>query len=338
MPSIKIGIVGCGGISYYHMNHLLRIPEADVVAISDINKSNMSKLRKAFPRLLRCCETFTDYKDMLSTVKLEAVEILTPHALHFEQALECLNRDLHLLIEKPMVCTVKQAKELIAEIEEKKKVVLVSYQRHYQPQFRYIKKLIESGEIGEVQFISAMQCQDWMNFTKGTWRQDPKMGGGGPLIDSASHLLDVILWVTGLQPSEVVAFTDNLGTPVDVNSSISVKFSNDAQASIGIVGNSPCWEENITIWGSKGVVFYRNGRVEHLLFGGKVRIEPVKLPEASNPDKNFVNAILGKEENQAPPTCGLKVIELTEAIWESAKSGKKTKVTCEEEKDQASSL
>ena len=326
MSKIELGIVGCGGISHYHMSHLLRIPAADVAAISDINKSNMSKLREAFPRFLRRCKTFTDYKDMLSNVKIDAAEILTPHALHFEQALECLHRDLHVLIEKPMACTVKQAEELIAEIEEKKKVVLVSYQRHYQPQFRYIKKLIESGEIGTVQFISAMQCQNWMKGTKGTWRQDPKIGGGGQLIDSASHLFDTILWVTGLQPSEVMAFSDNLGTPVDINSSISIKFSNSAQASLGIVGNSPCWEENITIWGSKGVIFYRNGRVEQLLFGGEARIQPVKLPDASNPDKNFVNAILGKEENQAPPTCGLKVIELTEAIWESSKSGKIVKV------------
>lgn len=308
------------------MNHILRIPEVDVVAISDTNETKMHKLRNAFARLLRQCEAFTDYKDMLNAVELDAVEILTPHALHFEQAMQCLRRDLHLLIEKPMVCSVKQAKDVIARTEEKNKVVLVSYQRHYQPQFLYIKKLIRSGEIGDIQFISAMQCQDWKNYTKGTWRQDPEMGCGGQLIDSASHLFDTLLWVTALQPVEVTAFSDNLGTPVDVNSSVSIRFDNGAQANIGIIGNSPCWEENITIWGSKGVVFYRNGGVEHQLFGGEEKIEPVKMPEASNPDLNFVNAILGREVNQSPPICGLKVIELTEAIWRSAKTGKKASV------------
>jgi len=326
LSRIKLGIIGCGGISHYHAGHLLNIPEVDVVAISDINEPNMSKLRNGFPRLLSRSKTFEDYKDMLNAVKLDAVEILTPHALHFEQAMQCLDRDLHILIEKPMVCTVKEAEELIAKAEEQKKVALVSYQRHYQPQFRYIKRLIESEEIGGIQFISAMQCQDWLNYTKGTWRQDPKIGGGGQLIDSASHLFDVILWTTGLQPSEVLAFTDNLGTPVDIDSSISIRFSNNAQANIGIVGNSPCWEENITMWGSKGAIFYRNGKLERLSFGEDARIEPIKLPEASNPDRNFVYTILGREENQSPPTCGLKVIELTEAIWESAKTGKKVKL------------
>jgi len=264
---------------------------------------------------------------MIESVKLDAVEILTPHMLHFEQAMECLNRGLHVLVEKPMACTVKQAEELIARAEELKRIMLVSYQRHYQPQFRYIKRSIESDELGDIQFISAMQCQNWMRITKGTWRQDPKMSGGGQLIDSASHLFDVILWTTGLQPSEVLAFTNNLGTPVDINSSISIRFNGDAQASIGVIGNSPCWEENIAIWGSEGVLFYRNGRLEYQLFGKDERIVPINLPRASNPDRNFINVILGIEENESPPTCGFKVIKLTEAVWESAKSGKKVNMS-----------
>jgi len=327
LSKIKLGIVGCGGISHYHAGHLLHIPEVDVAAISDTNELNMSKLRNGFPRLLSHCKTFTDYKDMLNTVELDAVEILTPHALHFEQAMQCLGKGLHLLIEKPMVCTVNEAEELIAKAEEEKKVALVSYQRHYQPQFRYIKELIESGKIGDIQFISATQCQDWMNFTKSTWRQDPNLSGGGQLIDSASHLFDIILWITALQPSEVTAFTNNLGTPVDIDSSISIRFNNSAQASIGIIGNSPCWEENIIISGSKGIIFYRNGRLEYQLFGADSRIEPVKLPEASNPDKNFINGILEREENESPPICGLKVIKLTEEIWESARSGEKVRLS-----------
>jgi len=323
LSKVKLGIIGCGGISQYHLSHLLLIPEAEIQAISDVDESNMKKVQGAFPRLLRRCKTFCDYEDMLNAVDLDAVEILTPHMLHFEQSAKCLDRDLHTLVEKPMVCTVEEAEKIIAKAEEKEKVVLVSYQRHYQPQFRYIKGLIQSGTIGDIQFISAMQCQDWMNFTNGTWRQDPKVSGGGQLIDSASHLFDAILWVTGLQPSEVSAFTNNLGTRVDIDSTISIRFSSDAQASIGIVGNSPCWEENITIWGSKGVIFYRNGKLEYQLFAADARIDPIKLPQASDPDKNFISTILGREENESPPSCGLNVIKLTHTIWESARTEKK---------------
>jgi predicted dehydrogenase len=322
---IKLGIIGCGGIASYHLGHLIWIPEAKVMALTDTNKANIENLQGRFSQLSNC-QVFSDYKDMMASVELDAVEILTPHTLHFQQAMDALDRGLHAIIEKPMVCTTNHAKRLIAKAQKNKRVVLVSYQRHYQPQFLHIKKVIESGELGDLQFISAMQCQDWMEPTRGTWRQDPALSGGGQLNDSASHLLDIILWTTSLEPAEVLAFSDNLGTPVDINSSLSIRFSHGAQANIAVVGHSPCWWEDINIWGSKGVIFYRNGKLEYLPRGGEAILEPVKLPPSSDPDRNFINAILGRENNECPATCGLQVIKLTEAIWESAKTGKMAKI------------
>ena len=322
---VKLGIIGCGGIASYHMDHLIRLPEAEVVALADINRSSLEKLQNMFPQL-SSCKTFTDYREMLTSVELDAVEILTPHTLHFQQAMDALDKDLHTLIEKPMVCAISHAERLIAKAEKRGKVVLISYQRRYESHFRYIKKVIEAGELGDIQFISAMQCQDWMKMTRGTWRQDPAFSGGGQLSDSASHLLDVILWTTGLAPMEVFAFSDNLGTPVDINSSLSIRFDNGAQASIAVVGNSPCWWEDITILGSKGAIFYRNGRLHYLPLDGESMLEPVKLPPSSNPDRNFINTVLGREENESPPTTGLKVIKLTEAIRKAAKKDEIVKI------------
>ncbi len=295
------------------------------MALTDTNKKNIEKLQSRFSQLSNC-QVFSDYKDMLASVELDAVEILTPHTLHFPQAMDALAMGLHTLTEKPMVCSTNHARRLIAEAEKKNRIVLVSYQRHYQPQLRYIKKIVESGELGDLQFISAMQCQNWMEPTRGTWRQDPALSGGGQLNDSASHLLDIILWTTGLKPTEVLAFSDNLGTPVDIDSSLSIRFSHGAQASIAVVGHSPCWWEDISIWGSKGVIFYRNGKLEYLPRGGEAILEPVKLPPSSDPDRNFINTILGREANESPASCGLQVIKLTEAIWKSAETGKMAKI------------
>lgn len=340
MTRVRLGLIGCGGISHSHLMRFLLIPEVEIPAVCDVNESNIKKLKDSFPTLLRRSRSLSDYVSMLNDVRLDAVAILTPHMQHFEQAIESLGKGLHVLIEKPMVCTVEQGEKLINRYEEMKKVVVVAYQRRYQPQFRFIKGLIEAGTLGDLQFISAMQCQDWFHLTMGTWRQDPKMSGGGQLIDSASHLFDMILWTTGLEPIEVSAFTNNLETSVDIDSSINIRFRNNAQASIGIIGNSPIWEENIGIWGEKGVIFYKNGRLEYLLFkegegqrqaysSGRqadTRIEPLKLPKGSDPNRNFINTILGREENESPPRDGLRVIKLTEAIWESSRKGEITKV------------
>lgn len=323
--TVKIGLIGCGGITPYHLLHLNRIPEAKVLALADIDETRISRLQAAFPELHNC-QVFDDYKDMLKSADLDAVEILTPHTLHFQQAMDALETGLHALIEKPMVCTTSHAKQLLKEAEERDRVVLVSYQRHYQPQFRYVKKVIDSGELGDIRFISALQCQEWLELTRGTWRQNPALSGGGQLNDSGSHLLDIILWTTGLTAMEVFAFINNLGTAVDINSALSIKFDNEAQASISVVGNAARWWEDITIWGSKGMIFYRNGRLTHLPLGGEAILEPIKLPPGSDPDRNFINTILAREANESQPTCGLKVIELIEAAWESAKTGKMVKI------------
>jgi len=157
--AIRIGFIGCGGIANGHMQRLEKIEDAEVVALTDPNPSMMERLQKAFPKLAGV-QKFADYKEMLEKVKLDAVGIFSPHTLHFQQAMDCLDRGLHLLMEKPMVCKVEHARKLIAKAEQKKRVVLISYQRHYMPQFRYMREIIQKGELGEVRFIAALQTQN----------------------------------------------------------------------------------------------------------------------------------------------------------------------------------
>jgi len=322
---VRIGLIGCGGIARHHVNQLSKIPEAEIVALNDPNPAMISRMQEQHPKTKKC-EVFSDYREMLEKANLDAVEIHSPHTVHFEQAMAALDKRLHVLIEKPMVCTVDHAHQLLKKVEEAGKVVVLSYQRHYQPQFRYIKQIIESGRLGKVTFISAMQCQQWLKGTKGTWRQDPALSGGGQLNDSGSHLLDIILWTTGLAVDEVHAYIDNLGSPVDINSALSLKFTSGAQGNISVVGDAPCWWEDITIWGTEGAFFMRNGKLTYKPDAKSDFVEPADLPEGSNPDANFIDAILGRDVVWSPPICGLRVIELTESAWKSAAEGRPVKV------------
>ncbi|MGQ9628942.1 MAG: Gfo/Idh/MocA family protein [bacterium] len=317
---VRVGMIGCGGIALHHAARLKAVPEAKIAALADIDKGAIDKMRERFPET-RNIPAFQDYRKMLDEVKLDAVEISTPHTLHFQQAMDALERDLHVLLEKPMVCKVEHAVQLIERTKEKKdKIVLVSYQRHYQPPFRYMRDFIGSGHLGNVTFVSALQCQQWLKGTRGTWRQNPELSGGGQLNDSGSHLLDIILWTTGLAVESVSAFIDNLGSPVDINSAINLRFIGGAQGNISIVGDAPCWHEDLTIWGTEGAFFYRNGKLFYCGEDGKME-EPNEMPPASDPDRNFIDAILGRDTVQSPPICGLRVIELTEGAWRSAATG-----------------
>jgi len=327
---VKIGLIGCGGIMHWHVDQLQQVKQAAVAALVDTNKASLQRMVERHPHLA-AVPTFRDYRKMLEGVEVDAVTIATPHTLHFEQIMTCLDRGLHVLTEKPMVCTVAHAKAVIRKAQQRKRVMMISYQRHFSPAFRGARRLIADGKIGKLTYIAALQGQEWLRGTKGTWRQVPRLSGGGQLNDSASHLLDIILWVSNLTAQTVYARVDNRGTKVDINTSLTVSFKEGPIGSIAIVGDAPGWWEEVAYYGDKGAIYIRRDRV--LLqtpnpkgWGAVTEDVTDKFKYQGNFDRNFVDAILGKDEPQTPPIWGLRVIQVTEAAWESAKSGKAEKV------------
>lgn len=326
MTKVRIGVIGTGGIAQGHIKRNQTNPDAEVTALCDIRQEALDKTVARFPEL-EGAPQFKDFRDMLASGAVDAVNICTPHTTHYEQIMRSLDAGMDVLSEKPMVCTVAHAHDVLRKIEESGKVFVLNYQRHYQPEFLYIRDRIASGECGVVQFVQGLQCQQWLKGCAGSWRHDPAMSGGGQLNDSGSHLLAVLLFTTGLAVDEVAAFIDNMTVPVDINSALSLRFVGGAQGNISVVGNAPTWHEDITIWCEKCVFFLRQGKLEVCGADGK-RSAPTadEMPQGSNPDGNFVAAILGREPVGSPAIWGLRVIELTEAAWKSAATDQPARV------------
>jgi predicted dehydrogenase len=326
MSKVRVGIIGTGGMAQGHIRNLMKNPDAEVAALCDIRKEALKNTVTRHPGLENIPQ-FLDFREMLDGTELDAVQVITPHTTHYEQIMTSLDRGLHVLSEKPMVCTVQHAHDVLRKIEETGRTFVLSYQRHYQPEFLYIRDAIANGKIGQVQFVQGLQCQGWLKGCAGTWRHTMELSGGGQLNDSGSHLLAVLLFTTGLTVDRVAAFIDNFTVPVDINSALTIEFVGGAQGNISIVGNAPTWNEDITIWGEKGIFFMRNGKLEICGEDGK-RSTPTaaEMPKGSAPDENFIAAILGKEKVGSTATWGLRVIELTEAAWNSAAENRITQV------------
>ena len=315
---VRIGLIGVGGMARSHISQLVKIDGVAITALCDIAPEAIEKARQQYPAVAGAWAT-PDYRELLARDDVDAVEIATPHTLHFEETLDAIAANKHILLEKPMVSRVEEAHTLLARLENYPKVMALAYQRHAQGQFLHMRERIASGEMGAVTYLNALQCQQWKNGTKGTWRQDPALSGGGQINDSGSHLLDILLWVSGLTVADVSAFMDNCGTPVDINSALAMRFTNGAQGTISIIGDAPTWHEDLTIWCERGVFFYRNGKLEFCdEKGRRTTLDGAHLPQSSNIDENFVGAIRGENAVAAPPICGLRTIELTEAAWKSA--------------------
>lgn len=315
MSKVRIGMIGTGGIANWHARQLLELPDAVITAIADPSSDNRAKFVNEHK--LESVSAYSDYKEMLAKAELDAVIICSPHTLHYEQARDVLNSGLHVMIEKPMVCSSEEAQQLIDLSNQVGKLMQVSYQRHFQPEFLYIKEAIESGAIGKLTSITASLYQEWRQGTPGSWRANPALSGGGFLMDSGSHIIDVLLWTTGLTPVEVKPQLHMHGTPVEIDTFTSIRFAEGQVAGLNLVGFSPCWHETFVFCGEDGGIFYDNGRITLR----RLRQEPIvpELPKAStNQDKSFVDAILGKHEVLVPGEFALKVVKLSEMIYEAA--------------------
>ncbi|MBW7460429.1 gfo/Idh/MocA family oxidoreductase, partial [Paenibacillus sepulcri] len=175
--------------------------------------------------------------------------------------------------------------------------------------------------------ICAYQAQRWLIGATGSWRQNLALSCGGQLNDSGSHLLDVVLWVTGLEPESVSAVIENHGREVDIDSAVTVRFKGGAIATFNVVGSaSISWHEDVSIHGDKGSVLYRNNKILVAREGEKslTEVSVEELPASSDPDIDFVDLVLGRvSEAAAPSSCGLRIARLTEAAWKSAANGSK---------------
>ena len=315
---MRISIIGCGGIAHAHAKDLLALRERgydiEIPFLVDVNKEKALKLKEK----LRLEETkiVEDYKRILN--KTDAVIVCTPHTLHYEHIINSLKKDVSVLVEKPMVCRLEQAYEVIEEAERRDLVLEIGFQRHFIPCFIATRDYIREGRLGDIRVISMILGQRWYRNFKGTWRHTLSLGGGGELIDSGSHFLDVAFWTTGLKPVKVYALVNKYDTEVDINTGLVAELSNGAILNFTVAGDDPSWYELEIFWGDEGRLILEPPKVKMLKREGE---EECTLDTSkycsSRPVFNFVDVLLGKDVNKSPPIYGLYVIATAEAAYKS---------------------
>ncbi|GAK38730.1 Gfo/Idh/MocA family oxidoreductase [Paenibacillus urinalis] len=333
MHKIRFLMIGVGGMGREHIRRILQLPEAEIAALADPSTAALDGAKADFPELEKTA-IYTDYKDALAKEKLDAAVIVSPHRMHYEQGMDCLTAGLHVLMEKPFVDGAANAEAIISHAAASGKHLAVAYQRHLLGPYMYMKQSVSHGRLGSIQFVSAYQAQSWMVDQKGTWRQSLALSCGGQLNDSGSHLLDAVLWITGLRPLQVSAVIDTRQTEVDIDSAVTIQFEGGAIGSFHVVGSASIkWQEDLSIHGDQGTLLFRNGRLYEAVDGEpEVReVPPERWPESSNPNHDFVELLLGRIESaSAPAESGLYIAKVTEAAMiSSAGKGILTPVSIE---------
>ena len=261
---------------------------------------------------------------MLAEVKPDAVLISTPHTLHFEQGMKALEAGCHVFMEKPMVTAADQAYALAEKVKETGKVFVIGYNTPCTGEFYWLREQIRNGTFGRLELVTGYLAQGWMKGTTGTWRQNPALSGGGQAYDSGAHLLNSLCWSVESNIEEVFAFVDNCGSPVDINSSINVRFENGAFASIAIGGNCESG-------GAHMAFVFERGRVEIDGWNGQwIRVydrhgaDQVSRPSPTSGTpriKTSSTRSWAGPEPRTSPFNGIVQSELMDAIYESARTG-----------------
>ncbi len=318
---IKLGIIGCGGIAHMHAERFLKLPDCKVTALCDIVPEKTAAYRTKY---FADAREYADFDALLSEAdgNVDAVLIATPHTLHYGQAKAALEHGLHVMSEKPMVTSSEHAYDLWKTVKKTGKTFAIAFQAPATAEYQYLKHLRDEIGWGDVQIVQGWLAQKWKNLSTKSWRMDPALSGGGQMYDSGAHMMNGIMWLMNNPVVEVSSIVDNSGCDVDINGVVVMKFQNGALGSVAIGGNSPGWDVDLRIQTDKlQIRTGPHGGYLHITGAPEYKYPPVATstePVAHTVQRNFINAILGREPVISTIRHGVLLSCLMDAIYASA--------------------
>lgn len=339
MDPLRIGVIGAGAFaSRRHLPELQGDSRARLVAACRRDADELARVTGHFAIPGR----FSDWRRMLDQEPLDGVLIATPHNQHFAQAKAALERGLHVLLEKPMALTGREAQELVTLSQAKNLCLCVALNPPYWRHTEAMRAELAAGRIGTLESVDLR----WSGSTDAVFgrapmpdslpgvvrptlfRADAGANGGGGLMDGGGHLFSELLWVTGRQPLEVSALMDRV--PADARAAVTVRLEGDLFATITMLGDSRYPERRIlsrydgdagsvTATGVPFRLLWRNPQ-------GETSQDEAGLPPVPTPVADWLNAIETGHIPLGSPQHGLQVTHLLAVAYESAATGHVVKV------------
>ncbi|HPF88066.1 MAG TPA: Gfo/Idh/MocA family oxidoreductase [Candidatus Limiplasma sp.] len=193
MNRYKIGIIGCGGIANgKHMPSIKAVDRADMVAFCDLDKAKAEKAAREYG--VQGAQVYTDYKELLKDQSIDICYVLTPNRSHADISCDALQAGKHVMCEKPMAKTAADARRMVATAKATGKKLTIGYQHRQKSASRYVKSVVERGDLGEIYYSKALAIRRRGTPNWGVFLNEYEQGGG-PLIDIGTHSLDLTMYL-----------------------------------------------------------------------------------------------------------------------------------------------
>lgn len=351
--SLKVGIIGCGGIATgKHLPALAKIEEVELVAFCDVILDRAEKSCKEYGS--EEAKVFSDYQEMLAACDLDLVHVLTPNSSHAEISIAAMEVGCHVMCEKPMAKTATEAKAMVEAAKKTGKKLTIGYQNRFRKDSQYLHTVCSEGELGEIYFGKAHAIRRRAVPTWGVFL-DEKAQGGGPLIDIGTHALDLTLWMmNNYKPKFVVgtayrklAEMENAANAWGSWNPKEYKVEDSAFGFITMENGATIFleaswalnsldvkEAKTTLCGTKAGADMNdgltiNGEDHSTLYEKKIELEPGGVDfydgasddPAYNEARAWIDAVLNDTEPLVKPEQALVVTEILEAMYQSSATG-----------------
>ena len=361
----NFAVIGVGRMGTVHAMNLYfrRVRGARLYAVCDTDPSALAKAAKRFPRAKR----FADVEALLADGKVEAVVIATPHYAHADIAVACLEKGVHVLVEKPLSVTAADARRVIdASKRNPKTVAAVMLNQRTNPLYKRARRLVRSGKLGEIQraqFVVTGWYRSQAYYNQGGWRASICGEGGGTLINQCVHQLDIMQWVLGM-PDTVSAEMFTKGRDIFTENDVTAVFGygRDVRCAFFASTHELHGTVRFEIIGTHGKIVIENLRMTVEMFRKderEVNAETVKGYGRTGSYKfryghkagfalgilkggqqknilvNFAAAIAGRQKLISPIEDGLASVEIINAVYAGGWTGKKVEIPFDAEEYKA---
>lgn len=190
---MKVAVIGIGSMGYNHLRVYSEIGGVDVVGASDLSNERLQMVKDRFS-----VKTYTSYEDLFKKEKPDAVSITVPTSEHEKVASFALEQGAHVLVEKPIAATVDEGKRLILLAKKLKRQLMVGHIIRFNPAIQSLKSRLENGELGKI----------FQVFCRRAGPFPARIRDVGVVVDLAPHDVDIMRFLTGMNPLRVFAETE----------------------------------------------------------------------------------------------------------------------------------
>jgi predicted dehydrogenase len=327
---VRLGIAGAGVIvREYHLPVMVTNPRLEVAAICDVIEAAARRSAEQF----HIPNTFRDYSALLAQSELDAVFVAVPNNLHAPVAVAAFAAGKHVLCEKPMASTVKEAQGMLAAAESAGKSLAIAHPWRCDQDYRWLHDVVASGRLGKIFKVRCHAILTEGSPPVGSWRFKKEIVGGGALTDLGIHAIDAVsyLFDDQLRPQNVFAKTSNLFTNAEVEDTATAIFDFDEGLTVTVEAG---WHHNfqnsphgaIEIVGTEGYARTFPTEMHSKVEGAWGHYQPnlhaarphIDLSMYAAQIEAFIDHLLAGTKLPCDGRQGLRNVEWLDAAYESA--------------------